>query len=335
MTSRAVRFALRAGQAGGAVAIIDVQGACEQLDRVLAAIGAHGVRPGDMRVRTLAGADQALVARITPSWAQLMCHDGPAVLSAVRDALERTGAMLGSGDDPRERFREASSLLEACVLDALARAASPRAVDLLLAQPARWAGAGWLPGEVELTDRDRVLHRLIDPPTVATVGAANVGKSTLLNALAGRSVALAADEPGVTRDHVGALLDLGGLVVWWVDTPGLGVQGRPVDAAAAEAAWGVAGAADVILHCADADGFGRLPIEPRGHVIRVATRADQGESRGAEVITAAGAPEPRGLEALTEAVGEALTPRSALESERPWVFHEALARPEKGKAEPK
>ncbi len=51
--------------------------------------------------------------------------------------------------------------------------------------------------------RDRVLRRLIDPPLVVAIGPPNIGKSSLLNALAGRSVALVADEAGTTRDHVG------------------------------------------------------------------------------------------------------------------------------------
>ncbi|QKK10189.1 MAG: GTP-binding protein [Planctomycetota bacterium] len=111
------------------------------------------------------------------------------------------------------------------MLETLSRAVSPRAVDLLLDQPARWAAQG-LPAPPLDTpstspELSRVLDRLVVPPLVVAIGPSNVGKSTLLNRLAGRPVAVTADEPGTTRDHVGSLVDLDGLIVRYVDTPGL------------------------------------------------------------------------------------------------------------------
>ncbi len=64
-------------------------------------------------------------------------------------------------------------------------------------------------------------------PLVAIVGRPNVGKSTLLNRLAGKQVALVADWPGVTRDRLFAEARLGGREVLLVDTGGF--DPRPQD----------------------------------------------------------------------------------------------------------
>ena len=56
---------------------------------------------------------------------------------------------------------------------------------------------------------------------VAIVGAPNVGKSSLLNALAGREAAIVFDEPGTTRDIIEVALDLDGFPFVLRDTAGL------------------------------------------------------------------------------------------------------------------
>ena len=59
------------------------------------------------------------------------------------------------------------------------------------------------------------------PPRVAICGRPNVGKSTLFNRLAGKRIALVADEPGVTRDRKEAWGELAGVRVQLIDTAGL------------------------------------------------------------------------------------------------------------------
>src|SRR5438093_9702408 len=61
-------------------------------------------------------------------------------------------------------------------------------------------------------------------PVVAIVGRPNVGKSSLLNALAGKRISIVQDMPGVTRDRVATPLQIGERFVELVDTGGYGFQ---------------------------------------------------------------------------------------------------------------
>jgi GTPase len=90
-------------------------------------------------------------------------------------------------------------------------------------------------------------------PVVAILGFPNVGKSTLFNRFLGRKKALVHSLPGMTRDAVSALCDLGGKRFILTDTGGLEPDsGGDLGAAVTERAWAAARKADVVLFVLDA-----------------------------------------------------------------------------------
>jgi tRNA modification GTPase len=87
---------------------------------------------------------------------------------------------------------------------------------------------------------------------VAIVGAPNAGKSSLLNALAGREAAIVFHEPGTTRDVIEVTLDLDGFPFVLRDTAGLRETESPVEQEGIRRALASAKEADIVLLIYDA-----------------------------------------------------------------------------------
>jgi tRNA modification GTPase len=86
---------------------------------------------------------------------------------------------------------------------------------------------------------------------VVLAGAPNVGKSSLLNALARREVAIVSDEPGTTRDVLEVKLELEGLAVVVSDTAGIRAAGGKVEEEGIRRALERMRAADLVLWLID------------------------------------------------------------------------------------
>ncbi len=91
----------------------------------------------------------------------------------------------------------------------------------------------------------KVAERIRTGFEVAIVGPPNAGKSTLLNALAGRDAAITSEIAGTTRDIVEVRMDLDGLPVTLLDTAGLRVSDDQIEVIGVERALQRAAAADL------------------------------------------------------------------------------------------
>ena len=87
---------------------------------------------------------------------------------------------------------------------------------------------------------------------VAIIGRPNAGKSSLLNQLAGESLAIVTEIPGTTRDPVRAAIEIEGVPLHFVDTAGLRDTDDIVERLGVELSWVVAEQATIVLHVIDA-----------------------------------------------------------------------------------
>src|SRR6056297_98403 len=103
---------------------------------------------------------------------------------------------------------------------------------------------------------------------VAIVGAPNVGKSTLLNALAGRDAAITSEFAGTTRDVIEVRMDLGGLPVTVLDTAGLRETQDVVESIGINRAKKRAKLADLRVFLVDQDQMPELSAEKDDVILR-------------------------------------------------------------------
>ena len=126
-----------------------------------------------------------------------------------------------------------------------------------------------LRGHLERGQRAETLRRGV---TIAITGAPNVGKSSLLNALADRNAAIVSPRPGTTRDIVEARLVLADVPVTLLDTAGLRESDDDIEREGIARAIEAASSADLVVEVIAPD------IEPSGRErgLLVANKLDLG-----------------------------------------------------------
>ena len=304
----------------GALAVVGVLGpdATRLVARLFAPRGArplhdadrHGEGNGVAEVRFgrwlghAGGVGEDVVAVIRPGGdrIEVHCHGGTAAAEGVITSLEAAGARRVSWHHWLASLGEADWAIE--VREALARVRGPKAARILSRQLAGAWDVAWrrLQAAAEadrvsevVADGTRLLAaarvglRLTRPWRVVLVGRVNVGKSSLVNALAGHARCIVTPVPGTTRDLVETRLVLDGWEIDLVDTAGLRPGDEPVDAverAGIERAIAAAAAADLVVRVVPADGDEpAATASPRQLLVR--SRADLAVQGGATGMEAA------------------------------------------------
>ena len=225
-------------------------------------------------------ADEIVLRRRTPDAIEIDSHGGDRVVERIIDFFVSRGAVLEDGDSwsrrvereespgrddrwdrafglpIREVFFDASETL-------VARASTDRIAKIAIRQSALWRRFfDALSTETRLDARAALLddliargisgRRLVEPIVVPILGAPNVGKSSLLNALLGRERAVVSETPGTTRDLVGASLVLDGWNFRLVDAAGLRETDDPIEREGARLAAERAETANFALFVCDA-----------------------------------------------------------------------------------
>ena len=202
------------------------------------------------------------------------------------------------------------------------------------ARPARPPLPIFLPaGELRRSTKGSEYHaRML--PVVAIVGRPNVGKSSLLNALLRRRLAIVDDMAGVTRDRVSAEVQVGGRWVELVDTGGIGIVDTQSleDHVEAQIEQALEMADALILVTDSREGLTPMDLEIaralRGKAAPILLAVNKTESRAAEATVGefsrmgldpipVSAMERKGLDFLSELIAEALPPGGGEEEESP------------------
>lgn len=241
-----VAFAMRAPRSftGEDVAEIQGHGGGANLARLLAATlaaGARAAEPGEFTRRAFGNGKLDLTR-------------AEALLAVIESGSERalrvnqellSGALANALDLMEQRATEVLAEIEGSI--------DFPEDDLILA-PAGWAHQQLLAltGQCNRWVASFAVGKALrQGVTVALVGPVNVGKSSLLNALAGQHRALVSSQPGTTRDYVELRVEWNGVAVTLIDTAGLRASSDEIEAAGIELGRARAAQAEVVLQVSD------------------------------------------------------------------------------------
>jgi tRNA modification GTPase len=198
-------------------------------------------------------------------WVEIHCHGGLQIVQLLMEALREQGATPCTWAEFIQHTESTASRAAAAV--ALAKALTLRTAAILLDQ----VQGAWDRVLADLLTDCRTgahesvgrklseLHALADlgshltaPWQVVVAGPANVGKSSLVNALVGYERCIVAATPGTTRDVVTTTIALGGWPVALADTAGLREDGDSTEHAGMHLARSALEEADCCLWVVDA-----------------------------------------------------------------------------------
>lgn len=170
--------------------------------------------------------------------------------------------------------------------------------------------------QVHLNDGRRG-EKLRDGFQIAIIGAPNAGKSSLMNRLAQRDVAIVSSTAGTTRDIIEVRLDINGYPVIVADTAGLRDTDEEIEAEGVRRAKARAEEADLVLWLSDAlKGKNNTETEKidSEKIFRIMNKADQTEPQNDGNIWIS-AKTGQGIDVLLDRIGRFVEEKMALREE--------------------
>lgn len=211
------------------------------------------------------------------------------LIDASTEAAARSASRALSGEFSREVQALADGLVDLRMLVEATLDFPEEEIDFLEKANARGRLDAIAARLADVLDRARQGALLREGIQVVLAGQPNVGKSSLLNALAGAELAIVTPVPGTTRDKVSQTIQIEGVPVHVIDTAGLRDSDDEVEAIGIERSWAAIASADavVFLHdltraeddayrADDARIAGRLPagLAEHGRLLHVFNKAD-------------------------------------------------------------
>lgn len=126
-------------------------------------------------------------------------------------------------------------------------------------------------------------ERMREGAIVAIIGPPNVGKSSLINALSGRDVAIVSNQPGTTRDTLEAPISLDGWPVILVDTAGVRDSEDSIEREGMRRARAAAERAALCLRLVSVDVPVMVDMPPGIDALTICTKSDLGTLPGVEL----------------------------------------------------
>ncbi len=224
---------------GGPLVLRMLQARCLEAGR---ALGARLAEPGEFTLRAF------LNDRIDLAQAEAVAD----LIDASTEAAARSASRSLAGEFSAALAQLAEQLTQARALIEATLDFPEEDLEELGARDVREQVASLQRSVDEVMRRARLGAVLRDGLRVALVGAPNVGKSSLLNALAGQDVAIVTAHPGTTRDRIERSIDIGGLVLNVIDTAGLRATADEVEQLGIDRTLAAVGEADIVLELVDA-----------------------------------------------------------------------------------
>jgi tRNA modification GTPase len=183
------------------------------------------------------------------------------LIDAHTEAAARSAARSLAGELSREVGALAQRLLDLRTLVEATLDFPEEEIDFLEQADARGRLAA-IAAEVDaVLDRTRQGALLAEGMTVVLAGQPNVGKSSLLNALAGAELAIVTPVPGTTRDRIGQTIQIEGVPVHVVDTAGLRASQDEVERLGIARSWREIEQADAVVFLHDLTRLGEPGYE--------------------------------------------------------------------------